>query len=113
MDRIITSVEIHSHTVLDLTNVLLKFFKQYGITINNCRGQTSDNASNIYGRYNGIHAYIKKYNPLAMWIPCTYCPFFKFGLVNMQWSHQQLFHHILHVYKDFIMYSVKLNYGMY
>ena len=66
-----TFVEIHSHTGLDLINVLLKFFKTNGIYIKNCRGQIYDNASNMSGRYNGMQAIIQNHNPLAMWIPCA------------------------------------------
>ena len=66
VERFITFVEIHSHIGLDLNNVLLKFFKKNGININNCRGQSYDNDSNMSGRYNGMHAHIKNHNPLAM-----------------------------------------------
>ena len=60
VDRIITSVEIHSQAGLDFTNVLLKFFKKFRINIKNYCGQSYDNASNMSARYTGIQVYIKK-----------------------------------------------------
>lgn len=39
--------------------------------IENCRGQTYDNASNMSGKYKGVQAEIKKKNKLAHYVPCA------------------------------------------
>ena len=45
--------------------------KDLKIPINNCRGQTYDNASNMAGKYSGVQARIKMLNPLAHFVPCS------------------------------------------
>jgi hypothetical protein len=43
-----------------MANILLDFLKEIGLDINNCRGQSYDNASNMLGRYNGVQAIVKQ-----------------------------------------------------
>lgn len=41
------------------------------ISIDNCRGQAYDNASNMSGKYKGLQAQIKHRNDLAVYVPCA------------------------------------------
>ena len=49
---------------------LLKFLKEKDLDINNCRGQSYDNASNMSGRYNGVQAILKRECKYAAFLPC-------------------------------------------
>lgn len=59
------------HTGKELADALITFLSTHGIEINNCRGQTYDNAANMSGIYSGLQAKIKEENPLAFFIPCS------------------------------------------
>ena len=53
-----------------LQDKLLAFLNKNSIGIENCRGQSYDNASNLSGRYNGLQARIKQLNKFAEYVPC-------------------------------------------
>ncbi|KAI6647183.1 Zinc finger MYM-type protein 1-like [Oopsacas minuta] len=42
------------HTGQVIAEMILSFLEEYGIDINNCRGQTYDDASNMSGKYIGV-----------------------------------------------------------
>ena len=46
------------------------FLEHAGININDCRGQSYDNASNMSGKYIGVQARVCEKNPKADYIPC-------------------------------------------
>lgn len=60
-----------SHKGEDIFNVLSEFLIDSGISIENCRGQSYDNASNMSGSFEGVQSHVKKQNHLALYIPCT------------------------------------------
>jgi len=62
-------VHISSTTGMDLSNILIEKLKEYGLDINNCRGQAYDNGANMAGLYKGVRAYILNQNPLAFFVP--------------------------------------------
>ena len=70
VERFLTFMPFESHTGKGLANVLLAFMEDIGIDIENCRGQTYDNASNMSGRYNGVKAHVERLNPFAKYVPC-------------------------------------------
>ncbi|XP_015363711.1 PREDICTED: zinc finger MYM-type protein 1-like [Diuraphis noxia] len=70
VERFITFIHITSHTGANLALCLLNFLKENDINIENCRGQSYDNASNMSGTYTGMQAEIKKCNSLIDYIPC-------------------------------------------
>ncbi|KAL4090089.1 hypothetical protein QTP88_024990 [Uroleucon formosanum] len=70
VERFITFIHITSHTGANLALCLLNFLKENGINIENCRGQSYDNASNMSGTYTGMQAEIKKCNSFIDYIPC-------------------------------------------
>jgi len=47
------------------------FLSRLGAEIKQCKGQSCDNAMNTSGKYSGLQALIKKYNPSAVFIPCA------------------------------------------
>ena len=60
------------------------FFDQNGLKINDCRGQSYDNASVMSGQYNGLQALLKKENQLALWLPCSSHSFNLVGIDAMK-----------------------------
>ncbi|XP_025407500.1 zinc finger MYM-type protein 1-like [Sipha flava] len=59
------------HKSEKMEDAVLPFLKNLGIDINNCRGQSYDNASNMSGAYTGLQARIVKHNSLAIYVPCS------------------------------------------
>ncbi|XP_008178799.1 zinc finger MYM-type protein 1-like [Acyrthosiphon pisum] len=64
-------VHINSTTGMDLSNILIEKLKEYGLDINNCRGQAYDNGANMAGLYKGVRAHILNQNPRAFFVPCA------------------------------------------
>ena len=58
------------HTGEYLADTILTFPEENGIDVENCRGQSYDNASNMSGIYNGMQSWILRKNTLAFYIPC-------------------------------------------
>lgn len=54
-----------------LETAVLSFLSKHDIDINNCRGQSYDNAANMSGIYSGLQARIVKKNPYAYYVPCA------------------------------------------
>ena len=52
--RFIKFLDMDSHNAEHLQDKLLAFLNENGIGIENCRGQSYDNASKMSGRYNGF-----------------------------------------------------------
>lgn len=59
------------HKAQDLFNAVNDFLQSQGLDLQNCRGQSYDNASNMAGKYNGLQARIKEVNCQVEWIPCS------------------------------------------
>lgn len=49
---------------------LMEMLIKFGIDLQDCRGQSYDNASNMAGMYSGLQARIKSKNNLAIYVPC-------------------------------------------
>ncbi|CAK1592764.1 unnamed protein product [Parnassius mnemosyne] len=62
IERFLMFVPIEGHNAEYLTEVVVKFFKDNDIDINDCRGQSYDNASNMSGRYSGLQTRIREIN---------------------------------------------------
>ena len=71
VERFVTFFANPGHKAEDMFNVLMDFLSKYDISVDNCRGQSYDNASAMSGRYNGLQARVMNVNPLAFWIPCA------------------------------------------
>ena len=68
-ERFIKFLDMNSHNAEHLQDKMLAFLNENGIGIENCRGQSYDNASNMSGRYNGLQARIKQLNKFAEYVP--------------------------------------------
>uniref|UniRef100_H3AMG0 HAT C-terminal dimerisation domain-containing protein n=1 Tax=Latimeria chalumnae TaxID=7897 RepID=H3AMG0_LATCH len=62
VERFLKLIPIRSHSDI---------LKDLCIDIENCRGQSYNNAANISGQYMGLQARIKEMNPLAVYVPCA------------------------------------------
>ncbi|KAL4085416.1 hypothetical protein QTP88_027275 [Uroleucon formosanum] len=71
VERFIEFIPNTGHKAQDMIDALIKTFDKHDIDINNCRGQSYDNASNMSGVYNGLQAKIKQLNSLAYYVPCS------------------------------------------
>lgn len=71
VERFLQYISIYAHGAEYLTDVILDFFNLSGINIQNCRGQSYDNAANMSGQYSGLQARIMEVNSKAIYVPCA------------------------------------------
>ena len=70
VERFIKFLEMEGHTAEQMLNSVTQYLDENNISIENCRGQSYDNASNMSGKYNGLQAKIKNLCKYAQFIPC-------------------------------------------
>jgi len=70
-EHFLTFISGCSHKSQQLCEVACNTLKHFNIPIEDCRGQSYDNASHMSGQYAGLQARIREINPLAMYIPCA------------------------------------------
>ena len=70
VERFLKFVPITSHTGLHIFEVIMETFRDHNINVNECIGQTYDNASNMSGMYSGVQARIVEVNRKAVYVPC-------------------------------------------
>ena len=66
----LTFMPIMRHTEEQKASILLNFLKEKDLDINNCRGQSCDNASNMSRRCNGVQAILKRECKYAAFLSC-------------------------------------------
>ncbi|XP_023248121.1 52 kDa repressor of the inhibitor of the protein kinase-like [Copidosoma floridanum] len=71
IERFLAFIPIEAHGSEYLSNVVTKFLKYTNISIEDCRGQSCDNASNMSGQYSGLQARLKEINKYAEYVPCA------------------------------------------
>jgi hypothetical protein len=73
VERFLGFVELESHTGEALANILLAFLQKIDVNIQNCRGQSYDNAANMSGRYKGMQTVIREHikDARADYVPCV------------------------------------------
>jgi len=71
VERFVTFMPNRGHKAADMFSALNEFLQSHGIDINDCRGQSYDNASSMSGKYNGLQALVLQKNPHALWVPCA------------------------------------------
>ncbi|GFT23229.1 zinc finger MYM-type protein 1 [Trichonephila clavipes] len=49
----------------------VEFLETNGLLLDNCWGQSFDNAANMSGQYNGVQALLKEKNKFANYMPCA------------------------------------------
>ena len=69
--RFLAFIDIEKHGGKYLFETLKSFLDECGMKLEDCRGQTYDNASNMSGTYSGVQARFHQVNPLAEWVPCA------------------------------------------
>jgi len=70
-ERFVHFIPINSHKGKSLFDVVNNFLISHNLTLENCRGQSFDNAANMSGKYEGLQAHIKQKNPFAQFVPCA------------------------------------------
>ena len=71
MERILAFIDSEKHEGKYLFETLESFLDECGIKLEDCRGQTYDNASNMSGTYSGVQARFHQVNPLGEWVQCA------------------------------------------
>ncbi|XP_008178879.1 zinc finger MYM-type protein 1-like [Acyrthosiphon pisum] len=71
VERFLGFLPNSGHKSEELVDAVFLVLDSHGLDINNCRGQSYDNASNMSGMYTGLQARIKEVNPLATFVPCS------------------------------------------
>ena len=71
MERFLAFIDIEKHERKYLFKTLKSFLDECGIKLEDCHGQTYDNASNRSGTYSGVQARFHQVNSLAEWVPCA------------------------------------------
>jgi len=70
-ERFLKFIPNCGHKGADMENSVVSTLEDLNIDINNCRGQSYDNASNMSGVYKGLQKRIKDKNNLAKYVPCA------------------------------------------
>lgn len=71
VERFLNFIPVFSHGAEELAETIIKNLQDLGIKIENCRGQSYDNASNMSGKYSGVQVRIKALCPYAEFVPCS------------------------------------------
>ena len=65
VERFLVFTDIEKHEGKYVFEILKSFLDECGIKLDDCRGQTYDNANNTSGTYSGVQARFHQVNPLA------------------------------------------------
>lgn len=71
VERFLKILENTAHKSAEMEDCILKLLSNFDINLQDCRGQSYDNASNMSGIYSGLQARIKSKNNLAIYVPCA------------------------------------------
>jgi len=71
VERFLKFIVMEGHNAEHLTNNAINILKDLKFQLNNCRGQSYDNTSNMTGKCLGVQARIKNLNTLAYFLPCS------------------------------------------
>ena len=71
VERFLCFTKNTGHTGEKLSEAVLNSLELHGLKLDNCRGQSYDNAANMSGQYSGLQARLKEKNPLVFFIPCS------------------------------------------
>ncbi|XP_025420257.1 zinc finger MYM-type protein 1-like [Sipha flava] len=70
-ERFLIFIPNSGHKSKEMSNVVMDFLNSHNIPIENCRGQSYDNARNMSGQYSGLQSRIKSFNSFAEYVPCS------------------------------------------
>ncbi|XP_050065343.1 zinc finger MYM-type protein 1-like [Aphis gossypii] len=71
VERFLLFLSNTGHKSEDLAKAVFNVLELYNLDIQNCRGQSYDNASNMAGKYTGLQARIKQVCSHAVYVPCS------------------------------------------
>ncbi|KAE9522916.1 hypothetical protein AGLY_016727 [Aphis glycines] len=71
VERFFMFIDNIGHKSKELADTIIEVLKNNEIPIEDCRGQSYDNATNMSGHYSGLQTRIKNINPLAEYVPCA------------------------------------------
>ncbi|XP_014492284.1 52 kDa repressor of the inhibitor of the protein kinase-like [Vigna radiata var. radiata] len=71
IERFIKFIPNVGHKAELIKDAVVELIEELKINMNNCRGQSYDNAANMSGPYNGLQAKIKQISPTAEYVPCA------------------------------------------
>jgi hypothetical protein len=71
VERFLKFIPISDHHGEALAHTILSTLEEHGLSLDDCRGQCYDNASNMSGKYQGVQTRLKQINPLAEYVPCS------------------------------------------
>jgi len=70
-ERFLIFIPNSGHKSEEMSNVVMDFLNSHNIPIENCRGQSYDNARNMSGEYSVLQSRIKSFNSFAEYVPCS------------------------------------------
>lgn len=71
VERFIDFIEAEEKKSVNLTDYIVKKLESDGINLQNCRGQSHDNANTMRGEYGGVQKRIKDLCKCAKFVPCS------------------------------------------
>lgn len=71
VERFLKCLPNVGHKSKDMYDIIVVALAAYGLKIEDCRGQSYDNAANMSGCYAGLQALILKSNCLAFYVACA------------------------------------------
>ena len=71
VERFLTFLDNTGHKSAEMEESILNLLSELDISLEDCRGQSYDNASNMSGIYSGLQARTKSKNNLAIYVPCA------------------------------------------
>lgn len=69
VERFVGFIPMSGHSEAAMKDLVMETLEKLRISIEDCRGQSHDNASNMSGICNGLQALIKERNDLAEYVP--------------------------------------------
>lgn len=60
-----------SHTESETVQIILNFLEENSINIEDCHGQSYDNAANMRGKYNGVKTILHEKCSIAQYVLCA------------------------------------------
>lgn len=71
VERFLKFIPNVGHKAKDMLDVVISTLEEFGLNLQDCRGQSYDTAANMAGCYSGLKTRIQNLNPLAIYAPCA------------------------------------------
>lgn len=70
VERFLKFIPNVGHKAIDMLNAVTGTLEEFGLNLQDCRGQSYDTAANMSGCYSELKTRIQNLNPLAIYVPC-------------------------------------------